>query len=276
MRKHGPKATDFNSASEDGGSKAEDMDVRGEMAEGNDEEMQELASQTSHMLARDARPDEQAYEPVDPNTILRFPRLRGFPLDDCVRRRIASYFHTNFPRWTFHAWLGYIPEYAERWGKLRIPDGGDCIRCAKVVDPLSPYGKRDSSFVWCTFQKDANENYRNLRPRMVDAFGYGRLDFIIALTLPPSKTFNIQEPELHILAHITKARGAEGNAASKLVSFTQFDCSVILDISSVLSVVGRVFTTGTKALGEWCIIDCSAGMCETVFQPPQHAYEDNG
>ncbi|CAE6429791.1 unnamed protein product [Rhizoctonia solani] len=101
---------------------------------------------------------EQIYAEY-PNTILRFPQLRGFPLDDRVRRRIASYFHTNFPRWTFHAWLRYIPEYAEHWGKLRIPDGGDCIRCAKVVDPLSPYGKRDSSFVRYTYQKDANENY---------------------------------------------------------------------------------------------------------------------
>ncbi|CAE6481349.1 unnamed protein product [Rhizoctonia solani] len=164
---------------------------------------------------------EQIYAEY-PETILRFPRLWGFPLNDCIHQRIASYFHTNFPRWTFHAWLGYIPKYAECWGKLQIPDGGDCIQCAKVVDPLLPYSKRDLSFVQYTFQKDANENYQNIQPRMVDAFGYGRLDFIIALTLPPSKTFNIQEPELHILAHITKARGAEGNAAKELISFTQF------------------------------------------------------
>ncbi|CAE6439581.1 unnamed protein product, partial [Rhizoctonia solani] len=210
-----------------------------------------------------------------PNTILRFPRLRGFPLDDHVRRRIASYFHTNFPRWTFHAWLEYIPEYAERWGKLRIPDGGDSIRCAKVVDPLSPYGKRDSSFVRYGFQKDANEDYPNVAPRMVDAFGYGRLDFIIALTCPPNRRFNIEEPELHILAQITEAKGAEGDAANEFVSFTQFGRSVILDVTSVLSVVGRVCTTGIKALGEWYIIDRSVGTCETVFQPPQHAYEDD-
>jgi hypothetical protein len=85
--------------------------------------------------------------PIDPNTVLRFPHLRGFPLNDRVRRRIAAYFRTNFPGPTFHTWLRFIPERAERWGKLRIPDGGDCIRCAAVVDPLSPYGKRDSSFV---------------------------------------------------------------------------------------------------------------------------------
>lgn len=83
----------------------------------------------------------------DPETILRFPCLRGFYLTDHVRRRIAAYFHTNMPVQTFHAWLGFIPERCERWGKLRIADGGDCIRGAAVVDPLSPYGRRDASFV---------------------------------------------------------------------------------------------------------------------------------
>lgn len=51
---------------------------------------------------------------TDPETILQFPWLRGFPLSNRVRRRIPAYFHTNFPRWTFHAWLAYIPEHAER------------------------------------------------------------------------------------------------------------------------------------------------------------------
>ncbi|CUA77703.1 hypothetical protein RSOLAG22IIIB_12773 [Rhizoctonia solani] len=157
---------------------------------------------------------------IDPDTILRFPLLRGFPLNDCVRRRIASYFHTNFLNWTFHAWLNYIPEHAECWGKLRVPDGGDCIRSAAVVDHLSPYGKRDSSFVRYTLQKDANENHQNLKPRMVDEFGYGRFNFVIALSLPPSITFNIEEPELHILGHITEAKGTEGDAANDCLVYS--------------------------------------------------------
>ena len=73
---------------------------------------------------------------------------------------------------------------------------------------------------------------------MVNAFGYGQFDFIIALTLPASERFRVQEPELQILAHITKAKGAEGNAATEFVSFTLFGRSVILDITSVLRVVG--------------------------------------
>ncbi|CAE7185763.1 unnamed protein product [Rhizoctonia solani] len=177
-----------------------------------------------------------------PEIVLRFPRLRGFPLNDHVRRRIAQYFRTNFPRWSFHAWLKFIPEHAERWGKLRLPDNGDSIRCAAVVDPLSPYGKRDSSFVRYIFQKDANEDYPGLAPNMVDAYGYGRLDFIIAVTFPISKKFGLVEPELHVLAHITEAKDAEGTAINGCASFTQFGRSIILEVTSVLNVVGRVLT----------------------------------
>ncbi|KEP44909.1 hypothetical protein V565_351230, partial [Rhizoctonia solani 123E] len=125
------------------------------------------------------------------------------------------------------------------------------------------------------FQKDANKDYPNLKPRRVDTFGYRRLNFIIALTCPPNRRFNIEEPELHVLAQITKAKGVEGDAANEFVSFTQFGRSVILDITSVLSPVGRVCTTGIKASGGWYIINHSIGTCEAVFQPPQHVYEDD-
>ncbi|KAF8725161.1 hypothetical protein RHS02_08353, partial [Rhizoctonia solani] len=209
-----------------------------------------------------------------PETILRKPRLPGFPLSDRVRRRIAAYFHTNEPEWTFHAWLDFVPTHAERWGKLRIPDGGDYIRCAAVVDPLSPYGRRDSSFIRYEFEMDANENYPNRDIEMVEAFGYGRLDFIIALTLPPSRKFKLDDPKLHILAHVTEAKGAEGDARTEPVSFTQLGRSVILDVSSVKHVVGRVYTTGVKRSGEWYIIDRSSGVCETAFRPAEQVYED--
>jgi hypothetical protein len=83
----------------------------------------------------------------DPLTVLRSPRLRQFPLKPNVRRRVASYLHSVNPQRTFHEWLGFIPERCERWGKVRII-GRDCIRSASACNPLSPYGKRDASFVW--------------------------------------------------------------------------------------------------------------------------------
>ncbi|KAF8698914.1 Transposase family tnp2, partial [Rhizoctonia solani] len=168
-----------------------------------------------------------------PETILRKPRLPGFPLSNRVRRRIAAYFHTNEPEWTFHAWLDFYE-----------------------------------------FKMDANKNYPNRDIKMVEAFGYGRLDFIIALTLPPSRKFKLDDPKLHILAHVTKAKGAEGDARTEPVLFTQLGRSVILDVSSVKHVVGRVYTTGVKRSGEWYIIDRSLGVCETAFCPAEQVYED--
>ncbi|KDN46698.1 hypothetical protein RSAG8_04078, partial [Rhizoctonia solani AG-8 WAC10335] len=94
---------------------------------------------------------------------------------------------------------------------------------------------------------------------------------------PPDQgtMFEFNDRKQYILAHITKAKGAEGNAAIDFVSFTQFGRSVILDIASVKCVVGRVFTKGVKPSGEWYLIDRGADMCETVFHPPEHAYEDD-
>ncbi|KAF8670098.1 hypothetical protein RHS04_08676 [Rhizoctonia solani] len=126
----------------------------------------------------------------------------------------------------------------------------------------------------CLLSGDANKDYPDLDPDMVPVFGYGQLDFIIVLTLFISKRFKIKKPELHILAHITKAHGAEGNAATDFVLFTKFGCSVILDVTLVKSDVGQVLTSGVKQLGKWYIIDHSLDMSETVFCPPKHAYEE--
>ncbi|CAE6463057.1 unnamed protein product [Rhizoctonia solani] len=58
MRKHGSKATGSDSVGKDEGSESEDIDKQGEIAKGEDEEIQELASQTSRMSAYDTRRDE--------------------------------------------------------------------------------------------------------------------------------------------------------------------------------------------------------------------------
>ncbi|KAF8749189.1 hypothetical protein RHS01_10234 [Rhizoctonia solani] len=197
------------------------------------------------------------YAVLDPKTILRKPRLPGFPLTGVDIPRLAD----------------FVPTHANA-GKTPDSNGGNYIRCAAVVNPLLPYGRRDSSFIWYEFEMDANKNYPNRDIKMVKAFGYGRLDFIIALTLPPSRKFKLDDPKLHILAHVTKAKGAEGNARTEPVSFTQLGRLVILDVSSVKHVVRRVYTTGVKRSGEWYIIDRSLGVCETAFCPAEQVYED--
>ncbi|GAB1520630.1 hypothetical protein RhiTH_003712 [Rhizoctonia solani] len=185
--------------------------------------------------------------------ILRFPRLREFRLKGTIRQHVAR-------------WLAYLPERCERWGKLRIGDGGDCIRSAVACNPSSIYGKRDSSFV-C---RDENENDPDATVNMIGVTGYGRLDFILAVTFPTDQENEIDAPTTHVLAHITKAKDVEGDAAEERISFTKFGRSFVLDITSVKNVAGRVFTRATREAGEWVIIDRSGGICRTDFRVDEH------
>ncbi|KAG8688743.1 hypothetical protein FRC08_011278, partial [Ceratobasidium sp. 394] len=106
---------------------------------------------------------------------------------------------------------------------------GDCIRSASATNLLSVCGKRNSSFVRAT--------------------GYGRLDFVLALVLPPNPDFNIQEPQLHILAHLTEAKDASGDATTEHVSYMKLGRSFILDVTAIENVVGRVETRGETPSG---------------------------
>jgi hypothetical protein len=109
---------------------------------------------------------------------------------------------------------------------------------------------------------------------MVTATAYGRLDYILALSLPESERFDIPEPRLHILAHITEAKGTSGDAAESLVSFRQMGRSFILDVQAIENVVGRVETKGVVPGGEWAIVDRSNGSCRTTFHEVDNRYED--
>ena len=109
---------------------------------------------------------------------------------------------------------------------------------------------------------------------MVSVVGYGRLDFILALTLPPNPCFQINRPTLHILAQITEAKNAEGDALTELVSYIELGRTFILDITAVEHVVGRIETRGVRPAGEWVIVDRSANISRTVFQEEEQEFED--
>ncbi|QRW09309.1 hypothetical protein RhiLY_08308 [Ceratobasidium sp. AG-Ba] len=166
-----------------------------------------------------------------------------------------------------------LPERCERWGKLRINDGGDCIRTTCARNPLSAYGKRDNSFIRYVFEYD--KNARNNGPvEMLEQTGYGRLDFILAITLPADPHFDIESPQLHILAYITQAKGAIGDASTRLISYTKMGRSFVLDITAVQCAVGRVETRADKPNGEWVIVDRSEGLCQTAFHQEEQEFEE--
>ncbi|QRV89401.1 hypothetical protein RhiJN_17419 [Ceratobasidium sp. AG-Ba] len=116
---------------------------------------------------------------------------------------------------------------------------------------------------------------KNKKVEMVKVFGYSRLDFILALTLPATPEFGVDEPQFHILAHITEAKDARGDVSIKRISYTKLGRSFVLDITSVKHVVGRVEPRGEKAGGEWVIIDRSESLCPTVFHQEEEGFEDD-
>ncbi|KAG8688429.1 hypothetical protein FRC09_012912, partial [Ceratobasidium sp. 395] len=136
------------------------------------------------------------------------------------------------------------------------------------------YGKRDNMFVRCHYYKGRNINQPCREPGMYLATGYRRLDFVLALTLPADPRFGIEGPQLHIVAYITKAEDAEGDARTECVFHTQLGQSFVLDITTIQRVVGRVETRGEKATGEWVKIDRNDELCSATFHPEEVEHKD--
>ncbi|KEP45465.1 transposase family Tnp2 protein, partial [Rhizoctonia solani 123E] len=196
-------------------------------------------------------------------------RLYEFFLEPPVCKRLARFFCTNYPHQTYSAWLEFIPERCERWGKLRIAKGGDKIRASAPCNPASAYGKRDASFVRYVFQKDKNEDDPDADIEMVDAIGYGCLEFILAIRFPDTdkaKDFLGDTPPFHILAHVAEAKGVEGDGTERILTFTEFGRKFILDITSIKHLAGRVHTQGVRQGGEWAIVDRAERLANTNFQ----------
>jgi hypothetical protein len=110
-----------------------------------------------------------------------------------------------------------------------------------------------------------------------DTVGYGRLDFVLAITLPADEDFGIDEPQTHILVHITEVKDVDNDAAIELVTYRDYGRSFILDVKNVENVCGRIFTKGVVQRGEWAIIDRSVGVARMDFQVEEHdsGDEDN-
>ncbi|CCO35803.1 hypothetical protein RSOLAG1IB_11370 [Rhizoctonia solani AG-1 IB] len=121
---------------------------------------------------------------------------------------------------------------------------------------------------------------------MVSAVGYGRLDFILALTFP-RKTPPQRESQsdangdnedleaiTHVLAHITEAKDVDQDATVELVTYRDYGRSFILDIKNVENVAARVWTQGVQRTGEWVIIDRSGGVARAEFNVEEHGSND--
>ncbi|QRV77925.1 hypothetical protein RhiJN_05940 [Ceratobasidium sp. AG-Ba] len=151
------------------------------------------------------------------------------------RKRAAAFLQTNVGLLQeFGAWIEYLPEYYEHWGKLRLGEGRDFIRFAHARNPFLAQGNHENLFV-----KD--RNLYNGRPaNMFNKIGYGTLDCILAIELPPNHDSGVDCPQLHILDQITKVNDAHGDALTELISYIGFSRTFMLDVTSIKCAVSQV------------------------------------
>jgi hypothetical protein len=85
----------------------------------------------------------------DDLTVLHFPQILKFRVEDSIRRKIAKYFTNVFSALGGQA-LNYmqievhLPDTMEQWGKVRVDKGGDMIQGTVVAG--NPYD-RNASFI---------------------------------------------------------------------------------------------------------------------------------
>lgn len=81
----------------------------------------------------------------DPLSILRYPYRADFQPDHLSRIRVAAYINMQLAAPRAHI-LARLPKVMSSWGKVRVGNHGDLMRCAWVDRP-GPNGMRDASFV---------------------------------------------------------------------------------------------------------------------------------
>ncbi|QRW11703.1 hypothetical protein RhiLY_10702 [Ceratobasidium sp. AG-Ba] len=100
------------------------------------------------------------------------------------------------------------------------------------------------------------------------------LEFILTITLAANPRFNIESPQLHILAYITQVKGAIGDGSTRLILYTKMGQSFVLGITAVKCAVGRVEMKAAKPSGEWAIVDQSEGLRQTAFHLEEQEFKD--
>ncbi|KAJ6564764.1 hypothetical protein B0H19DRAFT_942619, partial [Mycena capillaripes] len=146
-----------------------------------------------------------------------------------------------------------LPEIMPSYGKLRIVDG-DSIRSASACGD-GP--ERNMSFI----------RVSGLRRRQTDSWisqiFYGRLEHILLCALPSHTKFGSVAGKTCLLAVVTPCNSTGGKDASKeITKYRKMGASLVMDLQSVVAVVGRVETRGS-----WVIVDRTGGFIRPEFVP---------
>ncbi|KAJ6451862.1 hypothetical protein C8R47DRAFT_998294, partial [Mycena vitilis] len=194
----------------------------------------------------------------DPQAVLRAPCSKEYSPDQALRRKIASYFSAVLGKLVRDI-VPQLPETMPRWGKVRIVDG-DHICCAWIGQKFSEEG-RDMTFIRVN---PVNSG------KWVSAIRYGQLDQILVCKLPSNRKFwGKLTGHVRLLAVITPYSTGGKDAAVDIVSHRKALAPLVLDLQSVVAVVGRLETRG-----KWYLVDRTGGMVRPEFVPFEKEGDD--
>ncbi|KAJ7190321.1 hypothetical protein GGX14DRAFT_382301, partial [Mycena pura] len=147
-----------------------------------------------------------------------------------------------------------LPRKMARWSRVRIVDG-DRIRAAYTPAEEAD-GLRDNTFVRVQGEW-----------RWLQTLGYGRLDEILECRLPSDDSLRAYSGQLRLLAVITPCSTVGRDATQNIVSYTQTNRQIVVDLAGVMAAVGRF-----QSRGKWFIVDRTGGFVKPEFIP--HADHD--
>ncbi|KAF8325103.1 uncharacterized protein EI90DRAFT_2933090 [Cantharellus anzutake] len=171
-----------------------------------------------------------------PHSILQPPRRGGKPFTDWLRNLVAAYLTTVFNIRISTA-KRVIPETFTAWGKVRIANGGDCIRVKSAQD-LYADRSQDASFVCYEVLADRNAFSKFSATDFVRIIHYGTLEMILEIIIPPNPSLRTMEPRRFILALVSDCKTDGKDAAKDIVTFTKIGPCAIVDLAAICAVVG--------------------------------------
>ncbi|KAI0070886.1 hypothetical protein K474DRAFT_1737601 [Panus rudis PR-1116 ss-1] len=139
------------------------------------------------------------------------------------------------------------------WGRVRIAEGGDSIRCLSHENKT---GERDASCVRYAPQENV--------------VAYGQLQRILQCSLPQANFWENLSGKTLLLAVITPFRTNGKDATIELTTYRRVNAPVVLDIRHIENVVGRIHTGN-----QWAIVDRSDGLAKTIFTVDEHEVVPN-
>ncbi|TFK33524.1 hypothetical protein BDQ12DRAFT_766734, partial [Crucibulum laeve] len=200
-----------------------------------------------------------------PHSIFGFPYHKSFKPDDIVQQKIAGYFLAVTGKAQKNI-IHHLPDIMPTWGKVKIANGGDSIRCSADKGGRDAELECNTSYVWyelevvLTKKKSSKSSTALTTTREIF---YGQLEQILVCELPEHDFWG---PDFagttRILALITPCVTNGLDAVVKITKYSTQTTPVITDIRTISSVVGRIFTQGS-----WGIIDRSTGYSRTEFLP---------